>query len=568
VFTRTVLFALTVLASQSQQNVPPRDAVPATSGSAAISGRITDRDTGRPLHRAIVVLNGAGQTERREAVADAEGRYEFTGLTAGQYSLWASPGELRATHLSQAFGQLMPLTVAASSPRPVIVLKPGEVRSDVDVVLTRALAIEGRVVDSFGEPMSDVELRLKRVDGSSVSGFPVVSDDRGGFRLFGLPPGRYRVCASVQRFSVRSSGPGPPQFRFVDTCYPAAVVESNADDVVLSNEDAVGIDIRMQPVGTSSASGSVVDESGAPIEGAWVDAYRDSAAEGPSSVGGATTVSGGRFTLIGLTPGRYILSAGIGGPLNPDDTKPAARERELGFTALDIAGTDLDGIVVTTSKGQRIAGRVVFEGQPVPRPERLRMVVQMRLPETIWNMMTSRPPYAAVGDDLRFELAGLFRFPQIVGIGGLPDGWALKAVRYNGRDITNLLTEFGNGRERGGLDIVLTNHIAEPAVKVVDDEGSPVSQFFVVVLPADSARWQGALLGAPGRSLPGPVMTLGPRVPGEYFIAALTLEDARILEHDRSRLETLFTAADRVTFEEGDRRTLEIRIRKLPPAHR
>jgi hypothetical protein len=285
-------------------------------------------------------------------------------------------------------------------------------------------------------------------------------------------------------------------------------------------------------------------------------------------VGGATTVSGGRFTLIGLTPGRYILSAGIGGPLNPDDTKPAARERELGFTALDIAGTDLDGIVVTTSKGQRIAGRVVFEGQPVPRPERLRMVVQMRLPETIWNMMTSRPPYAAVGDDLRFELAGLFRFPQIVGIGGLPDGWALKAVRYNGRDITNLLTEFGNGRERGGLDIVLTNHIAEPAVKVVDDEGSPVSQFFVVVLPADSARWQGALLGAPGRSLPGPVMTLGPRVPGEYFIAALTLEDARILEHDRSRLETLFTAADRVTFEEGDRRTLEIRIRKLPPAHR
>ena len=508
--TLALLLALTAITTPPQQNVPPRDAVAPATGSSAISGRVTDKDTGRPLHRAMVLLIGAGQSLRREAVADAEGRYEFRELPPGEYSIVAFPGELRATHLSQEYGQSTPLDVARSQPRPAVALKADEIRPGVDVALSRALAIEGRVLDGSGEPISNVQLKLTRVDGTIVWGSgSVSSDDRGEYRLFGLEPGRYRVCASAEASGlVAPPGASHP----VDTCYPAAVVESSADDIVLLNENATGIDIRMQRVGTSSVSGSVVDESGATVEGAAVNVVL---VDGRARNGGARTTSAGRFALTGLIPGRYIVNAWFGGSATPDNTKQPPRERELGSASVEIAGTDVDGIVVTTAKGQKVAGRVILDGRPVPRLDRL--TVQLHVPRSAWNLMTSRAPYAPVADDLRFELTELYRLPLTVGIQGVPDGWALKSVRYNGRDITDLPTDFAALKGRIGLEVVLTNRVAQPGVKVVDDEASPVLEYFVVMLPSDSARWQNAQLGTPGRYSTNLVTKLGAVVPGEVL---------------------------------------------------
>lgn len=46
-------------------------------------------------------------------------------------------------------------------PRANLTLKPGEVRTGVDMALMRALAIEGRVLDPWGEPMAGVKLQLR-----------------------------------------------------------------------------------------------------------------------------------------------------------------------------------------------------------------------------------------------------------------------------------------------------------------------------------------------------------------------------------------------------------------------
>ena len=50
------------------------------------------------------------------------------------------------------------MDVSSGMPRSTIELKPGEVRPDVNIALTRALAIEGRMFDHRDQPMAEVEV--------------------------------------------------------------------------------------------------------------------------------------------------------------------------------------------------------------------------------------------------------------------------------------------------------------------------------------------------------------------------------------------------------------------------
>ena len=91
-FTIVASAAIVCCASSSQAQPPPAagEAVPAT---ATIRGHVVAADTGRPLRRAQVRINsadGKGPGVNRLATTDADGRYEFSGLAAGRYYLFAN----------------------------------------------------------------------------------------------------------------------------------------------------------------------------------------------------------------------------------------------------------------------------------------------------------------------------------------------------------------------------------------------------------------------------------------------------------------------------------------------
>jgi hypothetical protein len=67
----TPLLFVVLTAVQSQAVSPPRDASAPGRKTCAISGRVTEQQSGRPLPRAIVKL--AGKSQRLEAIADAQG---------------------------------------------------------------------------------------------------------------------------------------------------------------------------------------------------------------------------------------------------------------------------------------------------------------------------------------------------------------------------------------------------------------------------------------------------------------------------------------------------------------
>src|SRR5947208_2281704 len=87
-------FALVSVTAGAAQQTPPRDArAGAEKGTAAIRGRIVGSDTGKPLRRARVTISAAELAGGpRSTSTDADGRYEFTDLPAGRFTLRVSRG--------------------------------------------------------------------------------------------------------------------------------------------------------------------------------------------------------------------------------------------------------------------------------------------------------------------------------------------------------------------------------------------------------------------------------------------------------------------------------------------
>ncbi len=547
---------LLLAAVQSQPATPPRDAASPKSGSASLSGLITEQGSNRPLHRAVVTLVPAAGQGLREALTDAEGRYEFVGLEPGEYGVVATAGDLRATHLRQAFGRPTPLEPDSRLPRSGVELKADERRTGVDVSLTRALAIEGRVIDPWDQPMSEVGIQLTRADGTDYPNFGI-SDDRGDYRVFGLTPGRYRVCADSQGSADVPSDTS----RSVRTCHPAAVGGDGAE-IILTTSDASGIDVHVQRQRTFTASGTVVDATGTIVDVAHVMAEPLDRVSGSASNSGI----GGMFVLRGLTPGRYLLRATVGGSENPDDSRPPLRELELGYASIDVLATDVVGTVIQLSKGRTAKGRVRFEGgSPVPATQ-LRMAVHTRGNAALGPSHRGNPYVAAVGDMLDFELKAIYQLPLTIDVTGLPDGWAIKSVRFNGQDITGVPTNLGIEVRPGYLEIIATNHVATPAVRVTAEGGDRLSPYHVVLFSTNQEKWKvpPATIAAPESG--ADVVKLGSILPGEYFVAVVARSDYRLVTNDVSRLPDLASVAARVTFVEGDTRTLDLPITRLPAA--
>ncbi len=267
----------TVLLAWAAQRPPaaplPRDGVsrdtsatPAAAG--IIRGRVTDRESGQPLARVMVVLvpgalgeepeqppDARARFEPRITVTGADGRYEYKQVAAGAYVVNFDPSGLRGTHLRQYFGQTEPANDLAGSREPRFQLADGEVRNDVSAALSRSLAIEGRVLDELGEPMANVGVSAHPAAAPAevYFGDSRSTDDRGAFRLFGLRPGQYRICASPgMRFQPTEDIRNLP----IRTCYPAATLDANAEPVVLAGTDIGGLTSACNAIALSKSQAS------------------------------------------------------------------------------------------------------------------------------------------------------------------------------------------------------------------------------------------------------------------------------------------------------------------------
>ena len=549
------LFVAVALGLSLAQMAPSPPQQAPSRGTATIRGKVVDRESGAPLVRAVVSLRAISRNVLEQNFTNEDGAFEFRQLAAGPYELRASAGEHRVTHVSTSY----PLP-ARPGLRPPLIIKDAEELTDIVIALPRAYAISGRVTDEDGNPLANVEVTLPSA-AFNLGGYdwrPRTTDDNGAFRVYGVGPGRYTVCADPRRgasFDRQSNR----RLQYVRTCYPAATEPSEATEVTVAQGDLDGVEIRMQRRPLFVISGQVVRPDGGPPDNAQIHVTRF---EGAGASGTGTKLAAdGSFRISNVVPGTYEVSAQLGRTergFESDD-----REPQWGGVRLEVTTADVEGVIVTLKRGVTVKGTVVYEDPPQVSPSTSLRVMTRAAQSGTGNRPGGMP--ASVADDGSFELKDVFGELFVDISGPLPRGYTIKSVLYNGRNIAYTATEF-DGDPAHQLQIVLTNRVAELSGLVLDDSGAPVEDAAIVYFPVEASRWKGFWRGRGASSKTGRYR-IGQLVAGDYFVAAVKASDLDLLtlpdEYDR-----IAAVAERVTVLESDRRTADLRLVTIPPRKR
>jgi carboxypeptidase family protein len=323
----------------------------AKAGTATISGRVTLN--GEPVANVVVALQsppGPTPSPGIRVRTDGAGQFRFTGVTAGRYVLGAlAPGFISPS--DQPYGPQGKL----------ITVSEGENMDGVSIELKRGGAIAGRVTDSRRKPIAEEGVVLMRLDeggrpqffNSPMNTYLNVTDDRGYYRLFGLPAGRYLV--SVGRRPQDSLYQTGRRVIYPQTFYPDATEESKAEVIELSDGGEVtGVDITVaETKRTYLVSGRIVDaETGKPVTEmslSYVIVMENGRSSGGTMDGFRTDTNGG--FQISLPPGKYSLFGGRSGSDYFTDPTP-----------IEVDDKDVSGVEIKARRGATISGVVMIEG--------------------------------------------------------------------------------------------------------------------------------------------------------------------------------------------------------------
>jgi hypothetical protein len=372
--------------------------------AGSVVGVVQDTTTGRGIPDAIVRIGvpvlASGAAPPPLAVTDDLGRFAFTALPATQYR-----------GLTVEAGGYAPLSAwgvdGADANGDIAVTEGGSTR--VVLSLSKSAAIEGTISDDFGDPVPGMRVSAFRHDAlepqlvASAS-----SDDRGRFRLFGLPAGRYIVATSAATQSVPAStmdalGTKPPSRDaatarmeqmlnlaavgvfpgegirvgqadvvsagteelplppgavdngrlvrvFPTVYYPSALTPSTASAIDLkAGQEFSTCDIRVTLVPAYSVAGAVMLGSD-PVPNARV-ALRRFEGNGADRVvtASAATDAAGRFTIQGVPVGRYQADVTRLGPLRFPPTGSIQMTNVGGFVSVIVrkAQTEFDNVPPT-----------------------------------------------------------------------------------------------------------------------------------------------------------------------------------------------------------------------------
>lgn len=294
-------------------------------GGAPVAG--VDVTLARPPFLGVTFPPGIpyGQRSVLAVKTDAEGRYEFKGLWAGDQALTFDHPEFVLVD------------------RDVVKLNVDEEIATHDVKLVRGGDISGTVSHADGARAAGVEVRAYAPFSTTAIGAATTLAD-GSYRLLRLRPGEYAVRAAS---ADRKAG-APVRERV-----PAG---TSGVDLVLAAFPHVG--------------GSVVDQAGRAVPKftlTLTPVDRRDVAPGVKPAAGAATLfatrsvavedEGGLFRIESVEPGRYVVDLKAGG-------YAATRTAEVDVTP----GTDQDlGALVVRAGGA--AEGVVTDERGVPVPE-------------------------------------------------------------------------------------------------------------------------------------------------------------------------------------------------------
>ena len=280
----------------------------------SIFGRVA-RSSDAPVVGARVTLGAEGGGPGRETISRADGRFAFSGLGDGTYTLRALLGDEASATIRGVSASRDGVTI----PQPLL--------------LRRGATIGGRLVQDAGAGLAGFEVRAESAAlPPGDDPLPVVArtDKFGGFLLGPLAAGSYRVTAARAGYVLRRA----PTVTFAARDGLGLVVDSARGETP---------PLTLELLRGARVAGQVTDARGAPAASAHVRCVASAmddltveagplplAAEAAALPSGAGRALGstrsaiadvhGRFTVDDLIPGRYRVEVAHAGsePMRTD----------------------------------------------------------------------------------------------------------------------------------------------------------------------------------------------------------------------------------------------------------
>jgi 5-hydroxyisourate hydrolase-like protein (transthyretin family) len=430
------LLALLALAIPVEAQVSPA----VQTATAAISGHVTH--SGQPVPGVSIILEPADSHTARaplpKTITNEQGTYRLAAVPEGRYLVRPiAPAFILASGPdSDKAGTGMSSGLGLSG--FVVTLARGDAVEGIDFALEAGGVITGRVIDDAGRPVVALAVDCQRLNeqgqliGASSSRFE--TDDRGIYRIYGLPTGKYQVAVS----GWDKSGSKP----YLRTFHPGSTDPKRAELVeVTAGVESSGIDIRLgHPQQFFSITGRLIDQdTGKPVSGVTINFN----GQNDGRTGFATTGATGMFKIENCVLGSYeIKIATTGGQTQGYYTDPVV---------IPVSDADVTDLEINAVRGATVSGSVIVVGSKDPTV--IGAFAQSAMIAT--NLQpgvrgSARSAGATVIDPAgRFELTGLRPGRIEIRPATLPQGFTLLRIEYNGSPVRDGLTLSAGERIRG-----------------------------------------------------------------------------------------------------------------------
>jgi hypothetical protein len=588
---------------------------PVATGTGAIAGTVVDQVSGAPIARAAIVVTTVDGESVATVYSDARGAFTAAKLAAGRYVIVAT----KAAYVRAPYG-------ARRYDRPAtpITVGNGQRVDNLKITMARGGVISGVVTDD-GQPIPDAVVRVSQyrpVDGDRVlspvfnTGGPTsaTTDDRGAYRIYGLPAGDYVVsvaprplaggdirqmtAADIQ--SVRqavqaaqnaaSAGPKPPDavtVTYASVYYPTTTNAANATLVTVGpGDERGGIDMTMQLVRTAHVDGMVITPAGVPPASVQLllGNTGPSATGAPGMIAMNRVVPGpdGKFSFTGVAPGQYRISAratvqggngananvglasggGRGAPPPPPPPPPGAQGPALwGQADVTVDGDNISGVSIALQPGMTLTGRIAVDAVGVEAPDltRARLVLS---PASAGNGVMIGLPIPAIDANGQFTMTGIVpgKYRLAASLSTPDVTWSAKSALFKGQDILDAPIEITPNETLTNALVTFTNRTQDVSGHLQDASGRPATDYTIVLFPADRAAW----------SSPRRLRTSRPGTDGQFVIANVPAGNYRLAAvvdvapgeiNDPTFLEEVTAASLAITIADGEKKVQDLRIR-------
>jgi len=466
------VIALAAADTAADQRPQPPVSSGRPAATASIAGAVRSAAGDAPVSRARIIASSPALAQPRVTLSGADGRYAIAALPAGTYTLTA----VRTGYATQTFGERRGTASGG------VTVTDGQAVAGIDFALIRGSAIAGRILDEDGTPLAGavVEALVARSGSGQRTLVPAASartDDRGEFRVFGLPPGQYYVSASDPAFNDVGTESGA--VKYAPTFFPGVSAADEARAVAVGDGELPRVEFRLKLVPPARVSGRILASDGRPLLSGAVILT-------PAATDGAQVVPpedvwidpGGAFTFGHVPPGRYRISA---------RGETVANGPAL-FATFDliVEGRSVDNVQMTLRPGATLDGEVTLDPEHATRAP-------------VLSSLRVRAPFADGGGfadaltgtvqaDGRFVLRGLMSGDHQIIVEGLPSPWIVKSVLLRGRDLADAGIEVVEGQQLRGARITITDRASEVSGRV-RDRGAPVVDAAVLVYPIAPQFW-------------------------------------------------------------------------------